>query len=156
MKQIKQHPDYCITLDGKVFSLKSMKFIKPYFDRDGYVFYRMSKNSKEYQRKAHRLVAMTYIPNPLNKSDVNHIDGKKGNNIVFNLEWNTKSENAKHAWDNGLQKRERKHAKSVIDTNTGKIYRSVKDAANSIGMKYDLLKMRLRGQTINNTSLKYI
>lgn len=156
MRQIKQHPNYCITLDGRLFSLNSMKFIKPYHDRDGYVFYRMSNKSREFQRKAHRLVAMAYLPNPHNKSDVNHIDGKKDNNILFNLEWATKSENAKHAWNNGLQKRQRSHAKKVIDTNTGTQYRSVKDAANAIGMKYDLLKTRLRGKTINNTSLKYI
>jgi hypothetical protein len=156
MKQVKEHPNYCITLDGRLFSLNSMKFVKPNYDRDGYVFYRMSSKSREFQRKAHRLVAMTYLPNPYNKSDVNHIDGKKDNNIVYNLEWNTKSENAKHAWDNGLQKRERRHAKSVIDTNTGNIYRSVGDAAKAIGMKYELLKPRLRGQTINNTSLKYL
>lgn len=156
MKQIKEHPNYLISVDGKLFSLTRMKYVQPSYDRDGYVFYRMSYKSREFQKKAHRLVAMTYLPNPLNKSDVNHIDGKKDNNLLCNLQWMTKSENAKHAWDNGLQKRERAHAKSVIDTNTGTEYRSVKDAANAIGMKYDLLKTRLRGKTINNTSLKYI
>jgi hypothetical protein len=156
MKQLKDYPNYLISLDGKLFSLKTMKFIKPNKDRDGYIFYRMSKKSKEFQRKAHRLVAITYLDNPFNKTDVNHKDGVKSNNLLTNLEWATKSENAKHAWDKGLQKRERKHAKAVIDTNTNIIYRSVKDAAEAIGMKYDLLKTRLRGQTINNTSLKYI
>lgn len=156
MKQIKGYPNYCITLDGRLFSLNTMKFIKANYDKDGYVFYRMSNKSKEFQRKAHRLVAMTYLPNLQNKSDVNHIDGKKDNNIIFNLEWSTKSENAKHAWNTGLQNRYRAHAKQVVDTSNGVVYRCVSDAAKAIGMKYGLLKNRLRGKTNNNTSLKYI
>jgi hypothetical protein len=156
MKQVPNSPNYCITLDGKLFSLTRMKYVKPSYDRDGYVFYRMSYKSREFQKKAHRLVAITYLPNPLNKSDVNHIDGKKDNNLLCNLEWMTKSENAKHAWDTGLQKRNRNNGKLVIDLETGIFYDSCKEASIAKGMVYDLLKHRLRGRTINNTSLKYI
>lgn len=45
----------------------------------------------------HRAVAMAWIPNPENKSDVNHIDLNKANNHASNLEWATKSENHFHA-----------------------------------------------------------
>lgn len=54
--------------------------------------------------KIHRLVAETFILNPLGKPCVNHIDGNKLNNNVNNLEWVTISENTMHAYKNGLLK----------------------------------------------------
>ena len=59
----------------------------------------LSKNNKQERFQTHRLVAEYFIPNPLNKPCVNHIDGNPGNNNVNNLEWSTYSENEKHSYD---------------------------------------------------------
>jgi hypothetical protein len=60
----------------------------------------LDNNKKIYPQKihlVHRLVANHFIPNPENKSDVNHKDFNRKNNHVDNLEWTTKSENAIHS-----------------------------------------------------------
>ena len=51
----------------------------------------------------HRIFMISFIPNPEKKSDVNHIDVIKTNNLLSNLEWNTHSENIRHAIRTGLQ-----------------------------------------------------
>ena len=53
----------------------------------------------------HKLLAELFIENdnPLEKYEVNHKDGDKGNCSLDNLEWCTPSENNKHAFDTGLK-----------------------------------------------------
>lgn len=48
----------------------------------------------------HRLVAQTFIPNPDNLPEVNHIDHDRGNNHVSNLEWCTHQYNMEHSKEN--------------------------------------------------------
>lgn len=50
----------------------------------------------------HRLVAITFLDNPEDKEQVNHKDGNKKNNHISNLEWASRQENMKHAFDTGL------------------------------------------------------
>lgn len=70
--------------------------VEPKLNHNGYPYV----SSKQ---AVHRIVAQTFIPNPENKTQVNHKDGNKLNNHVDNLEWCTPSENVKHAFNTGLK-----------------------------------------------------
>lgn len=89
----------------KIFSLKSGEAIelKPQTLISGYQQIGLRKDGKRKFYYVHRLIAEAYLPNPENKPEINHINGIKSDNRPENLQWATKSENLKHAYENGLR-----------------------------------------------------
>lgn len=96
--------------NGHGFYITSEKNIKPYKTKKGYLH--IDLRDKTF--KAHRIVAQVFIPNPLKKPQVNHINGLKYDNRVYNLEWCDNSENQIHAYKNNLNKRSEKAGRSKI------------------------------------------
>jgi hypothetical protein len=74
-----------------------------------YLQINISKNWITNTYTIHRLVAQTFIPNPENKPQVNHINWIKIDNRVENLWWCTASENQQHSWNNWLNKITKNH-----------------------------------------------
>ncbi len=76
-------------------------------DSHGYLTVNLvQSNGKRRMRLLHRLVALTFIPNPVpRRNQVNHKDGVKAHCAASNLEWVTCSENHVHAYATGLRPR---------------------------------------------------
>lgn len=104
---------------GRKPQLKIGKILSPAKDRIGYMNCALSKENILRSFKVHRLVALTWVPNPNGYTEVNHIDGNKENNSASNLEWCTRSQNIRHAYSSGLITglTRDNHGKSVVMSN---------------------------------------
>lgn len=71
-------------------------YIHAVYETRGYNKQTLYSKDKSKSVMVHRLVAEAFIPNPENKSQVDHIDGNKLNNKASNLRWTTPSENCQN------------------------------------------------------------
>ena len=105
----------------------------------GYKRVRIGVHGKRDSLRVQRIVAMALIPNPENKSQVNHIDGNKLNNHVDNLEWCTQEENCGHASRTGLYPSGERHYKSKLNKFKARVIRKTPDLSNGeLGRIFDV------------------
>lgn len=112
MEPIPNYSDkYFITRDGRVWSTRSKRFLRPQKTRLGYsviLLFGLNGDPKKYKTHSiHRLVAAAYISNPHNKPNVNHKNSVRDDNHFTNLEWCTQQENIMHAVRTGRIRRPR-------------------------------------------------
>ena len=102
--------------------------------KNGYKGVVLSKNGKPTSFLIHRLVAQSFIPNPHNLPQVNHIDGDKTNNRVENLEWVTPQQNVRHAFDTGLKKPHSQRSIIAILPEEKKHFSSLSECSRALGI----------------------
>lgn len=101
-KVIKQYPDYLVDEEGNIYSLKWGREHKliPWLDsKKRYYYVTISMNNKKYNVSVHRLVAETFLENPNNYTDVDHIDKNTYNNNVSNLRWCSHQQNLHYSYN---------------------------------------------------------
>ena len=121
------------------------KFLSEVVNKKGYIEYQITYNSKHYGRKAHRLVANAFIPNPQNLPQVNHIDGDKTNNKASNLEWCTNRHNVIHAYENQLHKT-RPIIQFDLDGNEIKKWKSAGEIQRELGLRRSHIHEACKGK----------
>lgn len=99
MKPIPSHPGYFASKAGHIYSAKwrKMRRLIPSFTHDGYPRITLSHNNVRINYTVHRLIAITFIPNPQGKPTVNHKNGKRYDSRASNLEWLTYREQTLHS-----------------------------------------------------------
>jgi len=128
---------YLIRESGEIYSLYSNKIRKPRLQNNSYLIADLYVKGVRYQKLVHRLVAETFIDNPLGLPVVNHKDFNKLNNRANNLEWCTYKYNLEYS---GTIKRANiatSKAIKQITVNTNQIikaFNSIMDAERETGI----------------------
>lgn len=154
---IKDYPNYTISTDGVVRNNKN-KVIKPFLNNKGYVLVRLWNGGTSHSKLIHRLVAESFISNPENKPEVNHIDEDKTNNCVDNLKWVTRKENIQHSIKTGTayqniygslkNKRCKKVAQYNLEGKLLKIWNSTREPEHILGYSHSNIRIACLKNTI--------
>ena len=156
--------EYLVSDDGRVYSRRSKKELNPNTDKYGYLYYVLCVNGIRKTVKAHRLVAMAFLPNHDEKPSVDHKNGIRSDNRVANLKWATYKENINNPQTkpnhiaSALSRIPKMYEKSkergfgrkgvhvVFRDGTEKNYESLKAAAIATGKNYAKLSEILNGK----------
>lgn len=121
--------------NGKGVRTIQPKLCKLTINKDGYAVVHIHVNNKVLRKLAHRLVAESFIPNPDNKPEVDHINAIRTDNRVSNLRWVTSAENANNPITmSRMIASTAKFGKAVAKISAGRIlevYPSIKEACRA-------------------------
>ena len=153
LKIIKDFPNYAITQDGKVWSFKKNKWLKPEETEKGYLRVSLVKDRKLYHKKIHRLVAETFTPKTeedirLNRNCIDHIDGNRQNNHISNLKWCTHTENMNNPLTLKKLMNKKNRAKPILVD--GVEYESTAEASRQLGIPYQTIIGRLKSKNFKS------
>jgi len=142
-KKIPNFSNYLASKSGNIKNNITQQTLNP-SSKVGYISVHISNDQgKSKSIGIHILVAKTWIPNPENKPTVNHINKKRNDNRVDNLEWATHQEQAKHRIE--FNKR-RPLWKCNLETKEKiQLYKTLKDAANDVTSDANKISKAARG-----------
>lgn len=154
---------YLVSNHGRVTSLhgKFPRILKPGKHRQGYLLVVLQNKRERKTVQVHRLVLITFVGLDASKCEVNHIDGKKDNNILENLEWVSPSENVQHSFyvlDRDVRLGELVHNSKLSDSDVHKICGMISEGISRdiIISKFSNLSQRLYYSIRSRQNWKHI
>ena len=164
-RTIEGAPSYQVSNMGRIksFRVNSEGFImKPSFDKDGYLRISLCvSDTKRIYRRVHQLVAKAFIPNPNNYKMINHLNNKRDDNRVENLEWCDNSRNQLYSYRvMGRQWNRKAHEKDFTgikatwtnEENKEMTFDSVNACARYFKVSDSAIFNRLKGRVRNPSS----
>ena len=133
---------YAVAKSGKVWSYKKHRWMNPCAGKSRYKIVNLWKDEKSKSFYLHRLVAITWLPNPDNLPEVNHKDEDRGNCHVDNLEW------CQHSYNINYSK-----CKKVYCEELNRIFNSISEAAKTLNTWEGNICSVLKGRS--KTTLGY-
>lgn len=144
---------YWINKHADILNITTMKLVKTSIGTDGYEHVTLPYYGKKYRKRVHSLMGKVFLGNP---PVVNHTDGVKHNNELYNLERSTHKDNIKHAYDNDMYTARGGTGQPVIATDklTGVsvLYNSLRKAESATGVDRHRIKRIILEKNTNNTN----
>lgn len=128
---------------GRLKSVKTILMFDKSVNNAGYLYSHLGHAKKTYP--VHRIIAETFVSNPENKPQVNHINGNKKDNRAINLNWMTAKENMRHMFENLSEESRAKKRESATGINN----------ANAKMNVSDVIKIRLSKKTDAHLAMEY-
>lgn len=125
------------------------RILKTSSEKGGYLHVNIKVDGKWTTKKVHRLVAQTFIPNPDNLPEVNHLDCDRANNNVENLEWCSKSYNRQYREKYGISQTEAiGHPVFAVNLTTMEVlhFRSKAEAGRVLGVFNQSISNVIKGK----------
>ena len=153
---IQELENYRINKNGKIWSLHSKRFLKSRIC-NGYSCMTRTLSKDENGKcitksfAIHRIIAITFLPNPNNYEIVNHINSDKLDNSLENLEWVTQKQNVNKS------SKQTSHPRKVLqikDDSVCGVFNSVSDAGKHIGLSRSAISKACLG--INKSAGGYV
>lgn len=102
-RPVKGYEDYyLVSSDGDIINKITGHVLQGEVKRIGYRGVILSYGEEYKHVLVHRIVAEAFCSKPDGANEVNHINGNKLDNRADNLEWVTRAENLRHAYETGL------------------------------------------------------
>lgn len=129
-KPLKNFPSYNGSSEGRIMNIKTQRIIKPFVNSNGYLQVCLRKNNKQYTVKVGKVIAETFLGEHPGM-DVTYKNGNRSDIDICNLEWCTRQETVRRAFERGTRIPSKQIPVKVIET--GKKYNSIRACAKDLG-----------------------